>query len=163
LLKKRPPERIRHIRAIETLKDGSMKLIEFRGMNKETGKFVYGYYTKQVEGIRRFDAIISEVDGDLTRFYIHDQKTIGQYMGVNDKDGIKIFEKDVCTVDGKVFYIDWRGNGDWFVDPIDDSCYVFSVECYDIKVIGNMIQNPELVGVYAYAPSGAYPAKEKTI
>ncbi len=58
-----------------------MRQIKYRGINHETNEFVFGWYAKLCSGARKYDAIISDVDGTLTEFYIHDAKTIGQSIG----------------------------------------------------------------------------------
>lgn len=75
-----------------------MREIEFRGINNENGEFVYGWYTKLQEGARIFDAIIARVDDEFTRFYIHDAKTIGQFTGLRDKNGVNIFCGDLLNI-----------------------------------------------------------------
>lgn len=125
-----------------------MRELKFRGLNEETGEWVYGYYTKLVEGIRRFDAIIADIDGELTRFYIHNPETIGQYTELKDKNGKEIYEGDICSVimDGGQLDI---GEITWCEEQLrwKWDMYGFSnSNTSRLKIIGNIHENPELFG-----------------
>lgn len=123
-----------------------MREIEFRGINNETGEFVYGWYTKLQEGARIFDAIISIVDGEFTRFYIHDAKTIGQFTGLRDKNGVKIFCGDIVRMKWiKTEYVSCVEfvNGAF---SISGTCQHFGqmyASCSE--VLGNIHQHPHLL------------------
>jgi len=139
---------------------------KFRGMNDEAGEWVYGYYTKLVEGARIFDAIISDNGyGDLTRFYIHRRETIGQYTGLYDKNGVETYRCDIGNLrfpnGGMVrVVVEWRGYR-WVYktlfaldnslnsqalnnDPYPHDSPIGSPG-YELEVIGNIYEHSELL------------------
>lgn len=143
-----------------------MREILFRGKRRDNGKWWYGSYlflhTKPMDwtGMRVGKAedvhyIIDETDLN----YAVDPETIGQYTGLTDKNGKKIFEGDIirhhndCPDSeikeiGIVFwdeeYCGWRrtSNGKFHHGVIDT--YRLSLNCVYEK-IGNIHDNPELM------------------
>lgn len=104
------------------------------------------------------------VEGDLTQGYTGyvgimvrccagtsfevDRETVGQYTGVTDKNGVKIFEGDIIRdEDGDAMVVKWQTEDAVFV--LEPEPYV-SVHFYDtlpskIEVIGNIYDKPELM------------------
>ena len=124
--------------------------ILFRGKRKN-GQWVYGSLVVS-EGID--PAIYYEVRNKLIiQFdwcYVNPE-TIGQYTGLKDKNGIKIFEGDIIESNGYKHLVKYNENLAGFcavnVKHPEDLCGInqqWINECSKV-VIGNVTDNPEMV------------------
>ncbi|EAD8859513.1 hypothetical protein AK904_02660 [Listeria monocytogenes] len=146
-----------------------MRAIEFRGKRIDNGEWVYGNLM-QFEDSATF-IFADERKGASTLTYAHfiinnmhaiDEKTRGQYTGLKDKNGKKIFEGDIVAIssDGVhefnslVEYFSEDGYSAFDI-KVPSTCYfdsnVFSEVLmsgfYEIEVIGNIHENLELLEV----------------
>lgn len=133
-----------------------MREILFRGKIiepcKYQGQWLEGFYA--VENGKPFIAIPKE--NGLNGFYC-DPETIGQYTGLTDKNGKKIFEGNIV----RYVRVDIDGSEDTYIGAIcfepekagfaikRDDYRAFFVNSWliDIEVIGNIYDNPELMEV----------------
>lgn len=143
-----------------------MPEILFRGKRVDNGEWVYGTYGRHTS----FDAMIIDrpyldSNGDLTalNFWTVNPETVGQYTGLTDKNGVKIFEGDIVKeyktkdkVKGVVkfgeyqsginkyaddlgFYVEWTTEN-FLIQELGYWCRKNMLE-----VIGNIHDNPELL------------------
>jgi uncharacterized phage protein (TIGR01671 family) len=147
-----------------------MREILFRGKHACTGEWVEGfYYVKRCRyaGSKTFfcehatiTTGINEAGGGWgesisTIEYIVIPETVGQYTGLTDKNGKKIFEGDIVKAQddvfgspfcdgiiGKIVYDECA----FFIEPINpmDSQWLYD-ECAVYEIIGNIHDNPELL------------------
>lgn len=125
-----------------------MREIIFRGKRKDNGEWVYG--DKAHAGIAT--VICDESNGWIVTPVI--PETVGQYTGLTDKNGVRIFEGDILksrytyeySDDVAIEVVKWIYNGwhtqqrDYAPDVIDD----VDTMPYS-EVIGNVHDNPELL------------------
>lgn len=140
-----------------------MREILFRGKRLDNGEWVKGFITSSCDCAGRLYFIEQpalDLD-DCNHSYEVDFTTIGQYTGLNDKDGTKIFEGDIVeftdfngdTTPYEVFY---DGNNGKFAIAengnrnFDDGFELFERNEYFkwFTVIGNIYDNPEFLKIY---------------
>lgn len=125
--------------------------IIFRGKRKDTGKWIEG--DVHLWGPDAF--IFSALDfPDGPDWYEVDPETVGQYAGQNDKNGKQVFEGDIILVtsggidedDGNAVIV-WDDETSRFIIEWHRIVSDFdSFYGHDMEVIGNIHDNPELLG-----------------
>lgn len=132
-----------------------MREILFRGKRVDNGEWVYGSYMTVCSGKTEsvIHIILYEWDMPFTIEYcVVDPDTVGQYTGLKDRQGIKIFAGDVCLieiprVDGKmnrhICKCEYEDGCFWFCSEDDYWCRGNEYGYHDtaqknIEVIGNI-------------------------
>ena len=129
-----------------------MREFLLRGKRTDNGEWVYGYYTKARYFLNKKEMhIIFEPDVEAfphCEFTGYEEvlpETVGQYTGLTDKNGVKIFEGDI------VDYIssDVIGNpktGTIIVEDMTDyDTMIYLNHSDELQIIGNIFDNPELL------------------
>ena len=88
---------------------------------------------------------------DATVYVAVDPETVGQYTGLTDKNGTKIFEGDIVKYGDSVHNVVFeQRNGTAYFGLVYSTLETLSFGHYQdlkqIEVIGNIYDNPELVG-----------------
>lgn len=129
-----------------------MREILFRAKEKETGVWVEGDLVRDLDCFGENKTCIYQITGKgCWRKHFVDPETACQYTGLTDKNGRKIFEGDIVKHDMS----DTIGEVKWYcedyvglcVDDIHINEQQFTDEMWnECEVIGNIFDNPELIG-----------------
>lgn len=136
-----------------------MREILFRGKRKDNGKWVYGFYALFASNKGLKHGIYTGAENGCVIPYEVDPETIGQFTGLTDRNGKKIFEGDIV----KEWSSHWK-------TPLKTEINIYEVVCeylgslhlirkteYGenstplyrrsvVEVIGNIYDSPELLG-----------------
>lgn len=121
----------------------------FRGKRKDNGEWIQGY----LYGIWERRYILWGMTNDIQNMVEVDPETVCQCTAMPDKNNKLIFENDIAIKhnddDKEPYLIRWSENyAAWELAQCGCAMYgFFDVDFGEIEVIGNAIDNPELLEV----------------
>lgn len=124
--------------------------ILFRGWNKKNKKWIYGYYFTY-----RGNHFISPDDKvnplDTYKDYVIDADTVGQYTGLKDAKGKRIFEGDIIESNDSRYVIQYDEEEAKVVAAHEKLLLLTRgfnqqwINKWKKVIIGNIHENPELI------------------
>lgn len=128
-----------------------MREILFRGKSLNSGEWVEGYFVKYQPDSGKDEWIFGIVPEYASALYLIkvDAETVGQFTGLTDMNGVKIFEGDIIESALERFIVEWYDELAGFylgdIDPEYQGCAILSDVNKDGIVIGNIHDNPEML------------------
>ena len=133
-----------------------MREILFRGKSLRSNEWVYGDLLQNSDGERK--SIVPFNDGyNVFDELLADNNTIGQYTGIKDKNGTKIFEGDIlytkhgAKIEGNGYYesyheVVFKNGAFGVIGEIEGEFLSFDYLPLDNEVVcGNIYENEELL------------------
>ena len=125
-----------------------MREIRFRGISKNNNRWVYGFVSidKNSAKMEGFPHYISRASGYLPVEVV--PKSVGQYTGLKDKNGVEIYEGDILSYFGFEYEVTFEESA--FGWSEDGQFYAFAEMAIDeiekTKIIGNIYEHKHLLG-----------------
>lgn len=129
--------------------------ILYRGARMEDGKFVYGslvFVKENDKSENELPHIVISYGPDTFDWFEVDPETVGQYTGMTDKNGTKIFEGDIVRhIDTMCHVVEVVNSEVYFDTEMLEFGFRYSNELFhcqfnnEFEVIGNIYDNKELL------------------
>jgi len=127
----------------------NMRTIKFRGKASHSGEWLFGYLINICGNYHILGKDDMREDGhhvaqDSDRPTWVDLETVGQFTGLHDKNGKKIFEGDVIKCGMRLYVCEFIEGGFEFRD-LSDSKLILKAIVNTSCIIGNIHDNLELI------------------
>lgn len=142
-----------------------MREVLFRGKRKNDGEWVVGYYVVKNDPLlntKMHFILYQDRNGgfstSLFSWSVVDPDTVGQFTGLTDKNGKKVFEGDIIreldgSMDGIPREVCWDEAHMNFNCPLvrkhwaygQNACGLWLMQSENIEVIGNIFDNHKLL------------------
>ena len=129
----------------------AIREVIFRGKRTDNGEWVEGDLLHYESGEMAICKGFSKYGYEATEI-IGRQKvipeTVGQYTGLTDKNGMKIFEGDILTIENEGVYAAIKyneSNAAFYVEDEDHEDYLGEAWETDVVIIGNIHDDPEIL------------------
>lgn len=117
--------------------------ILFRGKRVDSSEWFEGSYWLSRSAVRETTYI---TDGYGNLFCVIPE-TVGQYTGLNDKNNVKIFEGDILKFRSGIYSVEWDNEHSKFLQRDGQFSREFHIWIEKSEIVGNIHDNPELLGV----------------
>ena len=135
-----------------------MREILFRGKQADNSEWIVGSLLQDddgktyIVGYEHRGGIDGMIDAELTSWAVIPE-TVGQYTGLFDKNGTKIFEGDIVTIenpnisDDEYGIVKFDNDGAMFIVKFDTFTVDFgnNIDGNQCEIIGNIFDNSELL------------------
>lgn len=122
-----------------------MREILFRGKRKDNGEWVEGGYYREDYTDYVYITFWNSFGLGFMDSCQADPETVGQYTGMNDKNGKRIFEGDICRVGDFLYKVEFKHSSWWFTILSNEvyCCPAFNSHCGEhCEVVGTIHDDP---------------------